>query len=254
MILIADIHGAVDYLRRLVASLDEQLVVLGDLINFTDYRTYEGILADLSGREFVEELVARRMAGDWEAARRLWQQSAEGQEDELRRRVAALIESAYADIGSALEGANALVTYGNVDRVEVLTRHLPPGNDFVDWGRFEIEGWTVGIMGGGIKSGLNVPGELSEDEMTERLESLGPVDILCTHVAPAVPALQRDVIGGMLKGSTAVLAYIQEKRPRFHYFGDVHQPQATQWRIGDTLSRNVSYFRATGLGIRQPPP
>jgi len=30
-----------------------------------------------------------------------------------------------------------------------------------------------------------------------------------------------------------------------HFFGDVHQPQASTWRIGSTRCRNVGYFRAT---------
>jgi len=252
MILIADVHGAADYTRRLVESLDQQLLVLGDLINFTDYRTYEGILADLSGRDFVRQLVELRMAGRFDEARQLWQKSAEGQEDELRARSIALVEAAYAEIGSSLEGANAYVTYGNVDRVGVMKKHLPDDSTFVDHGLFEIEGWTVGIMGGGIKSGLDVPGELTDIEMAERLEGLESADILCTHVAPAIPALQRDVVGGMSKGSAAVLAHIERHQPRFHYFGDVHQPQASQWWVGDTLCRNVGYFRATGLGLHHP--
>ncbi len=252
MILIADVHGASDKLRRLVAELDEPLLVLGDLINFTDYRTYEGILADLAGRDFVQQLVELRMAGEFDEARKLWRQSSRGNEDELRRRHVELVEAAYLDIGSALDGAEAYVTYGNVDRIEVLTRHLPTGNQFVDHGRFEIEGWVVGIMGGGVMSGLEVPGELTESDMEERLEALGAVDILCTHVAPAVPTLQRDVVGGMCKGSAAVLSYLERYQPRHHYFGDVHQPQATRWWVGETLCHNVGYFRATGRGIHHP--
>ena len=253
MILIADVHGATKKLRRLVAELDEALLVLGDLINFTDYRTYDGILADLAGRDFVKELVELRMAGRFDEARSLWRRSAEGREDELRARHAELVEDAYADITSALDGAAAYVTYGNVDRVDVLTRHLPEGNRFIEHGRFEIEGTTVGIVGGGVRSGLNVPGEVDDATMAERLEALGPVDILCTHVAPAVPALQRDVVGGMSKGSPAVLAYLESHRPRHHYFGDIHQPQAISWRVGSTLCRNVGYFRATGRGVRHNP-
>ncbi|MBT8216380.1 MAG: metallophosphoesterase, partial [Acidimicrobiia bacterium] len=75
MILVADVHGASDRLRRLVARLDQPLLVLGDLINFTDYRTYEGILADLAGRDFVRRLVELRMAGRFDEARALWNSS-----------------------------------------------------------------------------------------------------------------------------------------------------------------------------------
>ncbi|NNL69999.1 MAG: metallophosphoesterase [Acidimicrobiia bacterium] len=252
MILIADVHGASEKLRGLVASLDQPLLVLGDLINFTDYRTYEGILAELSGIDFVRRLVELRMAGRRDEARALWKEATEGREDELRVRHGELVDAAYEEIGAAFEGAGAYITYGNVDRVEVLLEHLPAGNRFVDHERLEIEGWEVGIMGGGITSGLNVPGELTEDEMEDRLATLGPVDILCTHVAPAIPPLQRDVVGGMSKGSRAVLAYLERHQPRFHYFGDVHQPQASQWWVGHTLARNVGYFRATGRGVHHP--
>lgn len=252
MILVADVHGASSELRTLVDSIDEPLLVLGDLINFTDYRTFDGILAELSGRDFVAELVALRMEGRFDEARALWQQRAAGREDELRRRHAELVEEAYIDITAALSGADAYVTYGNVDRVDVLTRHLPAESRFIDHGRLEIEGHVVGIVGGGVRSGLNVPGELEDAEMARRLDGLGPVEVLCTHVAPAIPPLQRDVIGGMSKGSPAVLKYVAEHQPRFHFFGDVHQPQATQWMIGRTLCRNVGYFRATGRGIHLP--
>jgi Icc-related predicted phosphoesterase len=75
------------------------------------------------------------------------------------------------------------------------------------------------------------------------------VDILCTHVAPAVSALARDVVGGKEKGSQAVLDYLVDAQPQFHYFGDIHQPQASSWRVGDTRCRNVGYFRATGRAV-----
>jgi Icc-related predicted phosphoesterase len=252
VILIADVHGAAARLRRLVATLDQPLIVLGDLINFTDYRTYDGILADLAGRDFVRQLVELRMQGRFGEARKLWKRSNDERGDDLAARFDELVEAAYIDIGSALEGAGAYVTYGNVDRVDLLTKHLPDDNQFVDHGRFEIEGWVVGIMGGGVASGLEVPGELSEEEIEERLEALGPVDVLCTHVAPAVPALARDVVGGMSKGSRAVLRYLQRHQPPFHYFGDVHQPQATRWWLGETLCCNAGYFRATGRGLHHP--
>ncbi|MBT8202215.1 MAG: metallophosphoesterase [Acidimicrobiia bacterium] len=252
MILVADVHGASSKLRTLVESIDEPLLVLGDLINFTDYRNFDGILAELSGRDFVADLVGLRMEGRFDDARALWQQRAEGREDELRRRHTELVEEAYIDIMGALSGADAYVTYGNVDRVDVLTRHLPAGSRFIEHDRLEIEGYVVGIVGGGVRSGLNVPGELEDQEMGRRLDALGPVDVLCTHVAPAIPALQRDVVGGMSKGSPAVLEYLTAHQPRFHFFGDVHQPQATHWRVGKTRCRNVGYFRATGRGVQLP--
>jgi Icc-related predicted phosphoesterase len=82
--------------------------------------------------------------------------------------------------------------------------------------------------------------------MAAKLDQLGPVDVLCTHVPPAVPMLASDVIGGRPKGSGPILDYIKEHRPRYHFFGDIHQPRALSWRLGETMCRNVGYFRATG--------
>ena len=64
------------------------------------------------------------------------------------------------------------------------------------------------------------------------MAALGAVDVLCTHAAPAVPQLSYDVIGGRCKHSEAVLGYLLAHGPRWHYFGDVHQPQAVSWRVG----------------------
>jgi Icc-related predicted phosphoesterase len=144
------------------------------------------------------------------------------------------------------------VTFGNVDRPDRLAANLNDGCRFVDGDVVEIEGWRVGIVGGGVPA-LGVPGEVVEDEMRRKLTGLGPVDVLCTHVAPAVSPLSDDVIGGRPKHSKAVLDYLLDLRPRWHYFGDIHQPQATRWRVGDTVCRNVGYFRATGRPVRHDP-
>ncbi len=157
------------------------------------------------------------------------------------------MEEAYAAVCPALEGSGAIVTYGNVDHAVRLAAALPADCRFVaDAATFDIEGFRVGIVGGGAPTPLGVPGEVSDDEMARRLQSLGDVDILCTHVAPDIRPLAHDVLGGSHKGSAAVLAYIEAHQPRYHYFGDIHQPQATHWRIGGTMCRNVGYFRATG--------
>lgn len=249
MLLVSDVHGATDALRRVAAS-GEQLVVLGDLINFIDYRTYEGIVATVVGRDVVRTMVALRLAKRWDEARRVWGAAYAGSPEELRARYAAVIEAAYAEVCPALAGSGAIVTYGNVDQPEQLAAALPPDCRFVaDAAVIEIDGVRVGIAGGGTPTPLRIPGEVSEEELTRRLASLGSVDVLCTHVAPAIPPLATDVLGGRHKGSGPVLRYIESMQPRFHFFGDIHQPQATMWRLGRTLCRNVGYFRATGRAI-----
>ncbi len=253
MLLVSDVHGATAALRR-VASRGDQLIVLGDLINFIDYRTFDGILASVVGRDAVREMIGLRIAKRWDDASALWRQAYAGSPEEFRASYLSAVEIAYADICPALEGSSAIVTYGNVDDPELLASALPPDTQFVgDSAVFKVDGIQVGIVGGGTATPLGVPGEVSDDEMARRLDSIGDVDVLCTHVAPAVGPLATDVLGGRYKGSTPVRAYVERHRPRFHYFGDIHQPQATTWRLGETVCRNIGYFRATGRATEHQP-
>jgi Icc-related predicted phosphoesterase len=248
MLLVADVHGAADALAK-VAGSGEPLLVLGDLINYIDYRSNEGIVAEVGGSVFTKQVVDARTAGDFAEAGRLWRDFSAGREDELRADFDRRVHDAYHDICGALEGADAYVTFGNVDRPSMLAKHLPPGARFVDGDVCEIEGWRVGFVGGGVMT-IGTPGEITDEQMEAKLDGLGPVDVLCTHVAPAIGPLSQDVIGGRQKGSRPLLDYLRAARPQFHYFGDIHQPQAITWQIGSTVSRNVGYFRATGRAVR----
>ena len=245
--LVADVHGAGSALRQQAATGDT-LLVLGDLINFIDYRTGEGIVKDIAGDEFVQGLIDHRTFERHDAARAMWRDFIAGREGEVRRQFDVAIEEAYVDICAALVGASAYVTYGNVDRPDLLQANLPDGVVFVDAEVVEIDGARIGFAGGGVPA-LGVPGEVSDDEMAAKLEQLGTVDVLCTHVPPAVPQLASDVVGGRIKGSQPVLEYIVRTQPGYHYFGDIHQPQALAWSVGATTCRNVGYFRATGRAI-----
>lgn len=248
MLLVADVHGAAEALRR-VAATGEPLLVLGDLINFIDYRSNDGILADVAGRELVGELVRLRTAGDFAGASAVWHRFAAGRETELQRTFEVHVGDAYVEVCAALEGAEAYVTYGNVDRPDLLVEMLPAGCRFVDAEVVEIAGIRVGFAGGGAPS-LGTPGEVTEAAMADKLDALGPVDVLCTHVPPAVTPLAKDVIGGREKSFAAILDYLERHQPRYHYFGDIHQPQAVSWQVGSTRCRNVGYFRATGRALR----
>ena len=248
MLIVADVHGAADALRR-VAGFGEPLVVLGDLLNFVDYRTHEGLLADVAGRDLVAEMVAARTSGDHAAAARLWQGFIAAREDEVRRAFGRVIRESYREMAAALAGAEAYVTFGNSDRPDLLRESLLPGARFVDGEAVEIAGARVGIVGGGAPA-FGVSGEVSEAEMAAKLSRLGPVDVLATHISPGRGPLGRDVIGGAGKQSPAVLDYLSQRQPDHHYFGDVHQPQAVSWRIGRTRCVNVGYFRATRRAVR----
>ncbi len=250
MRIVADVHGAAAKLAALEPR-PAPVVVLGDLINFVDYRTREGIVTDACGEEFTAELIRLRDAGDTAGSRALWDAISKGRRDEIRERIDALVDVQYQEVFAAAAGLELIVTFGNADRPDRLKAFIPDGCRFVEWGVFDVEGLRVGIVGGGLPltGGVPVPGEITEEHLAERLDSLGPVDVLCTHVPPAIPALETDVLGGRQKGSRAVVEYLDRHAPEFHYFGDIHQPKATRWTHGSTLCVNVGYFRATGQAV-----
>ncbi|MDH3517746.1 MAG: metallophosphoesterase [Acidimicrobiia bacterium] len=245
MLVVSDVHGAFDDLEH-VAKRGQTLLVLGDLLNLMDYRTGEGLVADVLGLDFARASAEARGRGDYQRMRELWLQHIGDRGAEVRAEIIEAGRGQYERMAKALEGSGAYVTYGNVDRPDMLAEYLPDGCTFVDAVTLEIEGVRVGFVGGGISTPVGAAGEVTDEEMTEKLASLGAVELLCSHLPPAIESLCTDVITGREeRSSLPILNYIEENRPVLHLFGDVHQPKAERWRIGSTLARNVGYFRAT---------
>lgn len=248
MYLVSDVHAAFGALKR-VNELDEPLLVLGDFLNFIDYRTGDGMVADIAGHEFARAIAVARGRGT--STRDLWERFRQ-QQPNFREQIWEAAEAQYRDAAVALGGHESYVTFGNVDERNMLEAAIPDSSRFVHGEVLEIDGWTVGIVGGGGRS--PVSGEDGEPLLEEGLAKLGPVDVLCTHLAPSIPALHFDVVTGRLdRNSPAILDYIKQHQPQFHFFGDIHQPKATKWLIGSTRSQNVGYFRATGRPFRLAP-
>jgi Icc-related predicted phosphoesterase len=250
MLFVSDVHDSPGALRRLV-DLGEEVVILGDLVNLTDYRTGLGAVGSVLGTDFAARTSAARARGDYEEMRSLWSEQTGSSREEVRRRIGGEIEEQYRRVAAALDGGHGLVIHGNVDRPEILRDSLPEGFRFVHGEVHERNGLRFGFVGGGVRTPLQADGEVSDDEMEAILDSIGPVDVLCTHVAPAIGPLRRDVITGREeRGSDPVRDYLHQQQPRFHLFGDVHQPQASTWRVGTTRCVNTGYFRATGRFVR----
>ena len=82
--------------------------------------------------------------------------------------------------------------------------------------------------------------------MRAKVQALPEVDVLCSHIPPAVPELCWDTLAKRQEqGSEDLLEYIEDVQPRRHYFGHVHQPLVSSMSIGRTECINVGYFRAT---------
>lgn len=244
---VSDLHGAVDELRA-VLDEDPVLLLLGDLINLLDYTTQTGILYEVFTTEAVERVSSLRARGDFAEARRVIRERAADRGPELRREIGKRVEEQYAATFEALPAPTYLIL-GNVDDPVVVARHASrhPGIELMNGRTVELAGERIGFVGGALPTPFGAAGEVTEEEIGHAAGSLGEVDVLCSHIPPAVPELCFDTLAGRSEaGSRNLLAYIREVQPTRAYFGHVHQPLVSAMHVGRTLCINVGYFRATG--------
>jgi Icc-related predicted phosphoesterase len=243
---VSDVHGRVDALPAAAEGCDA-LFCLGDLLLFIDYADHgQGIFADLFGAAATQRFVALRTAKRFDEARemsmRLWKRL--GGDPSGHVEMAASRQ--YAELFAALPEP-AYLTYGNVDIPRMWQPHLRPGHHVLDGQHVTLGGWRFGFVGGGLRSAYRTPNEIDEDAYAAKVAAVGEVDVLCSHIPPAVPQLLYDTVARRLeRGSDALLAYIRHSQPRYALFGHVHQPLARRVRIGRTECINVGHFRATG--------
>jgi Icc-related predicted phosphoesterase len=241
---VSDVHGRVDALARAGDGADA-LVCLGDLLLFLDYADHSaGILADLFGAAAVTEFVRLRTERRYDEARAYTRDLWAGVDRDAA--VAAAVKQQYADLFAAFPTPTYL-TYGNVDVPSAWPDHARDGVHVHDGTVAELDGWRFGFVGGGLPSPMRTPVEVPEDVYAAKVAALGPVDVLCSHIPPAVPELTYDVVARRFeRGSTALLDAIREHQPRYALFGHVHQPLQQRLRIGRTECVNVGHFRGTG--------
>jgi Icc-related predicted phosphoesterase len=244
---VSDVHGRSDALRRAGEGADA-LICLGDLLLFIDYADHsQGIFPDLFGADQARELVELRSVGQFDAARalsaKLWAQL----DGDPRLHIEAAVGRQYAELFAAMPVPSYL-TYGNVDLPRLWADHVRPGQHVLDGQRIELDGWTFGFVGGGLRTAYRTPNEIDDDVFDTKVAAVGDVDVLCAHIPPAVPELLYDTVARrMERGSEALLQVIRDTQPRYVLFGHVHQPLQRRIRIGATECINVGHFRATGL-------
>jgi Icc-related predicted phosphoesterase len=102
------------------------------------------------------------------------------------------------------------------------------------------------MVGGGLVSPMRTPYEITDEDYADKVAALGAVDVLMTHIPPALPTLTYDVVARRFeRGSSALLEYVRDVQPRLHLFGHVHQPLSARTRLGRTECVNVGHFNAT---------
>jgi len=243
---VSDVHGAAGPLRRAAAGADA-LLCLGDLLLFVDYADHgQGIFADLFGAEAARQFVALRTAKLFDESRAmsagLWRRLGGDPAGHIRDAAS----RQYAELFAALPEP-AYLTYGNVDIPHLWHEHLRPGHHVLDGERTELGGWTFGFVSGGLRSPYRTPYEIDDDAYAAKVAAVGTVDVLCSHIPPAVPQLLYDTVARRVeRGSEALLGHVTRTQPRYVLFGHVHQPLSRRVRIGRTECINVGHFRASG--------
>ena len=242
---VSDVHGNADALARAGDGADA-LICLGDLLLFVDYADHaRGVLGDLFGAEAVGRYVALRTARRYAEARdftrSLW-----ATVDDREAAVTAAVRQQYKEMFAAFPDPT-YVTYGNVDVPTVWAEFARPGVRVLDGEVVELGGWRFGFVGGGLPSPMRTPFEVPPEQYAAKIAALGRVDVLCSHIPPALPELTYDVVARRFeRGSEALLEAIRTTQPRYALFGHVHQPLQRRMRIGRTECVNVGHFRGTG--------
>ncbi len=247
--MVSDVHGTADALKTAGDGAD-MLICLGDMLLFLDYADHtQGIFADIYGAENAKEYIGLRTARRFDEARALTAgiaaRLAADRGTDPRNLTEQAIRKQYAALFGAL-AEPAYLTYGNVDIPRLWESFRKPGHQVLDGSRAEVSGVTFGFVGAGLISPYRTPNEIPPALYAAKLDAIGAVDVLCTHIPPAVPELLYDVRARRLEtGSAALLEVIRRTQPRYAFFGHVHNPLARRVRIGSTECVNVGHFRAT---------
>lgn len=252
---VSDVHGNAEALARAGDGADA-LVVLGDLIDFVDYRNPAGgILGRVLGAEASAEFGRLRSVGApgelMAFARAAWSRFADP-----GAVIAEAVREQYDVLFAALP-APTVPTYliaGNVDMPELWTEYARPGLCLAEGRVLTIGGLRFGFVGGApLRAGFVRRRGPWQPYLREAAEfataalALERVDVLCSHVPPSVPELAYDVLSRSPEAAgPALLEVIRRDRPRAALFGHVHQPLSARRRIGRTECVNVGHFRRTG--------
>ena len=128
-----------------------------------------------------------------------------------------------------------------------LRRRRGHGARFIAGNKGKI---NYNVIQGELKAERDIFGDCKEADASGvavgYVDALGPVDVLCSHIPPAIADITFDVVARRFeRGSIALLEYIKKYQPKYSLFGHVHQPLASRTRVGKTECINVGHFRAT---------
>ena len=240
--LISDVHYQRDGLAQAAAGADV-FICLGDLVLFLDYDDpSQGIFADLFGEQNARRYISLRLALRFDEARTFSRQLWEALGADTWTLVSEKVAEQYEQLFALMP--DGYFTYGNVDVPALWDNYTRIGQQVVDGSVVDINGFRFGFVGGGLRTPMRTPYEISDEDYLAKVAELGPVDVLCTHIPPAVPETCYDVVARrMERGSQALLDYIWEYQPQYALHGHIHQPLASRVTLGRTQVINVGHYR-----------
>ncbi|GAB3477272.1 metallophosphoesterase family protein [Amycolatopsis cihanbeyliensis] len=247
---VSDVHGNAEALARAGDGADA-LIVLGDLLDFVDYREHgKGILGALFGAEQVATFARLRREGTREDtiafSRSLWASL-----EDPAGAVEEAVREQYATLFAAMT-APTYATPGNVDTPALWPEFAGAGVRVLDGEVAELGGLRFGFVGGALlppgvtprRSAVWQPYLRTREDYDASVAALSGVDVLCTHIPPAVAELTYDVVARRAElGSDALLDLLGKEQPRWSLFGHVHQPLSSRARVAFTECRNVGHFK-----------
>lgn len=246
--IVSDLHSALPALRREVMH-EDTLLLLGDLVNIIDYLEMDGILVEVFGLDAVKRVVELRAQKRFDEARAVMTNIREGREGEVWQAFRQLQTDAYAKVRDSLPHKTYLIS-GNVDSPEMLDSLAGPGVELIDGKAIDLDGVRIGFAGGGLPTPLGVAGEISEEDYNAKLDAIGEVDVICSHIPPDLPELTFDTLARRReRGSAYLLEYVKQVQPIRVFFGHIHQPLVSSAHVGRTHLLNAGYFRRTKRAI-----
>ncbi len=248
---VSDIHGNIDALAA-VARQAEQLVVLGDLLDYVDYHDPSaGILGRVFGERPVRQFTALRTAGDFHGLREFNRSLWDGTPDPLGT-LTDVVSARYREVLAAV-GPDALLTLGNVDVASIWNDVAGGTLPYLDGDVVDLAGRRLGFVAGGSSRpgfALRAPDAVwqplvrAADDYEATVRALGPVDVLCSHIPPRIGLLRYDTVPARMEMyGPGLLEAIDAHQPRWAVFGHVHQPISPRGRRGRTECVNVGHFQ-----------
>lgn len=250
----ADVHGNFEALARAGDGAD-LLLILGDLLDYVDYHDPSGgILGAVFGAERVRPFTALRTRGDFPGLHAYNQQLWAGVPDPAGA-IEDIVAQRYRRVVEVVPEHTWLLL-GNVDVASTWSAVAPPRLRGLDAETRTLAGVRFGFVAGGsgrpgavIRQGASPwrPFVRSADDFQAAVDSLGPVDVLCSHVPPQLTPMRYDTVPARLEMyGPGLVEYIDRFQPKLALSGHVHQPLSRRLRRGRTECVNVGHFQRSG--------